>query len=93
MSKIPEDIILIIFRYLHRNKMKLLNQEYQNQFFFVDDQFQIGLYQIYCERFRARTDRWNYRKDLFECNRYIIGIKNGFRTISNVRLPKHYYKK
>ena len=34
MPKIPEDIILIIFRYLHRNKMKLLNQEYYSSFEF-----------------------------------------------------------
>ena len=32
MPKIPEDIILIIFRYIHSNKIKLLNQQYTSCF-------------------------------------------------------------
>ena len=32
MPYFPEDIIIIIFRYLHRYQMKLLNQEYHSKF-------------------------------------------------------------
>ena len=32
MHKIPEDIIQIIYHYLHHDKMKILNQEYKFQF-------------------------------------------------------------
>ena len=43
MPYLLEDIIIIIFRYLHRDKMKLLNQEYYQ-----------NITQIYLDTFMSR---------------------------------------
>ena len=89
MPHIPEDIILIIFRYLHRNKMKLLNEEYHKRYKLDESEF----YLIHFVR-EAEDVKINYRglPNIIYRKSFDIGHidKDNFSLSSGIKLPKNY---
>ncbi len=96
MPKIPEDIIIIIFRYLHRNKMKLLNQEYHTKFNFYRSWGVWGNESAVLCRANGNKDNWrllNYRdiSDIKKDKDRIYHFdKNGIFHELDILFPKNY---
>ena len=91
MTYFPEDILIIIFRYLHRDKMKLLNIEYHFNFISASGQY------IYCIK-HSPACVFNYRHYWKPVPTFMIKDNDQWNNITNLNrkvmavLPKNYYK-
>ncbi len=87
MPKICEDIILIIFHYLHHNKMKILNQEYLSKYV-----YNVNRLLCWFSKNRKVHHYINWRNPLYiaddECIRHTD--KYGVSELLDIPLPKNY---